>query len=257
MKMNMKFNALWFLLALPCFASGKSLVNISSYEDNYALGTYTTDVNQEEYAGTDLEDLQNFEVKYQLSVAVPIYRFSKSTAIVGSYTQKSLWQLANSSISSPFRETNYKPQLFIAHQSNLLLFNHLEAGYKHESNGRSGDLSRSWDRLYFAAERLEGPVEWGVHLWSVVGDTSENRNIEDYYAPYEVWLKFYSAAGIFNTRGFYNWNDDRGGVEVGYTFYFNDIIGFYLQAYHGYGETLIDYDHNQTRIGLGFKLVKW
>ncbi|MBE3667877.1 phospholipase [Vibrio navarrensis] len=253
----MKFNALWFLLALPCFASGKSLVNISSYEDNYALGTYTTDVNQEEYAGTDLEDLQNFEVKYQLSVAVPIYRFSKSTAIVGSYTQKSLWQLANSSISSPFRETNYKPQLFIAHQSNLLLFNHLEAGYKHESNGRSGDLSRSWDRLYFAAERLEGPVEWGVHLWSVVGDTSENRNIEDYYAPYEVWLKFYSAAGIFNTRGFYNWNDDRGGVEVGYTFYFNDIIGFYLQAYHGYGETLIDYDHNQTRIGLGFKLVKW
>ncbi|MBE3653429.1 phospholipase A [Vibrio navarrensis] len=253
----MKFNALWFLLALPCFASGKSLVNISSYEDNYALGTYTTDVNEEEYAGTDLEDLQNFEVKYQLSVAVPIYRFSKSTAIVGSYTQKSLWQLANSSISSPFRETNYKPQLFIAHQSNLLLFNHLEAGYKHESNGRSGDLSRSWDRLYFAAERLEGPVEWGVHLWSVVGDTSENRNIEDYYAPYEVWLKFYSAAGIFNTRGFYNWNDDRGGVEVGYTFYFNDIIGFYLQAYHGYGETLIDYDHNQTRIGLGFKLVKW
>ncbi|KJR21576.1 phospholipase [Vibrio navarrensis] len=253
----MKFNALWFLLALPCFASGKSLVNISSYDDNYALGTYTTDVNEEEYAGTDLEDLQNFEVKYQLSVAVPIYRFSKSTAIVGSYTQKSLWQLANSSISSPFRETNYKPQLFIAHQSNLLLFNHLEAGYKHESNGRSGDLSRSWDRLYFAAERLEGPVEWGVHLWSVVGDTSENRNIEDYYAPYEVWLKFYSAAGIFNTRGFYNWNDDRGGVEVGYTFYFNDIIGFYLQAYHGYGETLIDYDHNQTRIGLGFKLVKW
>lgn len=100
--MNMKFNALWFLLALPCFASGKSLVNISSYEDNYALGTYTTDVNQEEYAGTDLEDLQNFEVKYQLSVAVPIYRFSKSTAIVGSYTQKSLWQLANSSISSRF-----------------------------------------------------------------------------------------------------------------------------------------------------------
>ena len=255
--MNMKFNALWFLLALPCFASGKSLVNISSYEDNYALGTYTTDVNQEEYAGTDLEDLQNFEVKYQLSVAVPIYRFSKSTAIVGSYTQKSLWQLANSSISSPFRETNYKPQLFIAHQSNLLLFNHLEAGYKHESNGRSGDLSRSWDRLYLAAERLEGPVEWGVHLWLVVGDTSENRNIEDYYAPYELWLKFYSAAGIFNTRGFYNWNDDRGGVEVGYTFYFNDIIGFYLQAYHGYGETLIDYDHNQTRIGLGFKLVKW
>lgn len=138
-------------LPLPCFASGKSLVNISSYEDNYALGTYTTDVNEEEYAGTDLEDLQNFEVKYQLSVAVPIYRFSKSTAIVGSYTQKSLWQLANSSISSPFRETNYKPQLFIAHQSNLLLFNHLEAGYKHESNGRSGALSRSWDRLYLAA----------------------------------------------------------------------------------------------------------
>ncbi|MDF4798442.1 phospholipase A, partial [Vibrio parahaemolyticus] len=44
-------------------------------------------------------------------------------------------------------------------------------------------------------------------------------------------------------------------VELGYTFYFNDILGVYLQGYHGYGETLIDYDHSQTRVGLGIKLM--
>ncbi|EGQ7991376.1 TPA: phospholipase [Vibrio vulnificus] len=255
----MKFKALALLLTAPLFAQAKSLNTISSYEDNYAIGTYTSDINDEAYeaSGSGMDNLQHFEVKFQLSVSVPLYRFSKATAVVGSYTQKSLWQLANSDISSPFRETNYKPQLFIAHQSNMLLFNHLEVGYKHESNGRSSALSRSWDRLYLAAERLDGPLEYGVHLWSVVGDTSENRDIEDYYAPYEIWMKLYSAAGIFNARGFYNWDDSRGGVEVGYTFYFNDLIGIYIQAYHGYGETLIDYDHNQTRIGAGFKLVRW
>lgn len=65
----------------------------------------------------------------------------------------------------------------------------------------------------------------------------------------------YTHAGVVNTRGFYNFADDKGGVELGYTFYFNDILGVYLQGYHGYGETLIDYDHSQTRVGLGIKLM--
>ena len=141
----------------------------------------------------------------------------------------------------------------MAHQSNMLLFNHLELGYKHESNGQSSKLSRSWDRLYLAAERFSGPVEYGAHAWWVV--TTENDDMEDYYAPYELWAKFYTGAGVFNTRGFYNFADDKGGVELGYTLYFNDILGLYVQGYHGYGETLIDYDHSQTRIGLGIKLV--
>lgn len=250
----MKYKVIPFLLC-PALAYGKNIAQISTYEDNYVLGTYTTDINQNAYneLGSEMGSLQQFEVKFKISASIPFYRFSSSTALMGAYTQKSLWQLANSDISSPFRETNYKPQLFLAHQSNMLLFNHLELGYKHESNGQSSKLSRSWDRVYLAAERFSGPVEYGAHAWWVV--TTENDDMEDYYAPYELWAKFYTGAGVFNTRGFYNFADDKGGVELGYTLYFNDILGLYVQGYHGYGETLIDYDHSQTRIGLGIKLV--
>ena len=116
----MKYKAIPLLLC-PVLAYGKSITHISTYEDNYVLGTYTTDINQDAYneLGSDMDSLQQFEVKFQISASIPFYRFSSGTALMGSYTQKSLWQLANSDISSPFRETNYKPQVFLAHQSNM------------------------------------------------------------------------------------------------------------------------------------------
>ncbi len=243
------------LLLCPVLAYGKSINHISSYEDNYVLGSFIDDINQGAYdeVGSDMDSLQNFEVKFQFSASVPIYRFNSGSMLMGSYTQKSLWQLANPAISSPFRETNYKPQIFVAHQSNMLLFNHVEAGYKHESNGQSHALTRSWDRLYVAAERFSGPVEYGIHAWWVM--SSEKDDMENYYAPYELWAKVYTRGGEINTRGFYNFDYDKGGVELGYTFHLNKMIGMYIQGYHGYGETLIDYNHSHTRIGVGIKLM--
>ncbi len=245
-------------LVVPFSLSAKNIDTIASYEENYALGTYTDEIHPTAYDGTNIgSGLQQFEVKYQLSVSLPLYRFAGDVNLMGAYTQKSLWQLANSDISSPFRETNYKPQLFVVGQPNLGVVNHFEFGFKHESNGRSGTLTRSWDRIYFAAEKYAGPLEYGIHWWSVVGDTSENRDIEDYYASYKLWLKGYTSVGEFDVSGFHNFDSGRNGWQVGYTVYFNELIGMYLQAYHGYGETLIDYNHSQTRVGIGFKLINW
>src|SRR5690606_18748977 len=67
-------------------------------------------------------------------------------------TIKSLWQVYNDDLSSPFRETNYNPELFYSVPladfkpyggDTLLRF-----GIEHESNGRSQLLSRSWNRVY-------------------------------------------------------------------------------------------------------------
>ncbi|MGR5323791.1 phospholipase A [Vibrio sp. DNB22_17_1] len=65
-----------------------------------------------------------------------------------SFATCSFWHLFS------FRESNYKPQVVLAHQTNMMLYNHLEIGYRHESNGQSSKLSRCWDRFYIAAERL-------------------------------------------------------------------------------------------------------
>lgn len=248
------------VVSLSFVAQSKEMGKISSYSDNYFLGTYTSDINKDVYSASGFEgadELNHFEVKYQFSLAIPLIAFDGSTALMASYTQMSLWQLANSSISSPFRETNYTPQIFLMSQGSYPIFNSLEVGFKHQSNGRTGDLSRSWDRLYFAIENLGNVIEYGFQYWYVMGDTSENRDIEEYIAPYEIWLKTYNSLGEFNARFSQHLDNSRAGIEVGYTMYLNEYVGFYGQVWHGYGETLIDYNNNQTRVGLGLKLVNW
>ncbi|MCR9805013.1 phospholipase A [Vibrio parahaemolyticus] len=73
------------LLLCPVLAYGKDITHISTYEDNYVLGTYTTDINQSAYSemGSEMDSLQDFEVKFQISASIPFYRFSSGTALMG------------------------------------------------------------------------------------------------------------------------------------------------------------------------------
>lgn len=251
----------WMLLialAIPLVTSAKELNRIHGYEDSYVLGTYTDELNKDTYVDGGFEDadgLQQVEVKFQFSLAVPIVPINQSTSVMFAYTQKSLWQLGNNDISSPFRETNYKPQFFLMHQSNMLLFNNAEIGYMHESNGQTASLSRSWDRIYGALERIDGPVQYGFRAWYVFADETPDEDMTDYLGDYDVWVKLGNDIGQFNTRFHYNFRTNKGGAEAGYTLYLNKFVGLYVQAWKGYGETLIDYDHDQTRIGLGMKLI--
>ena len=75
----------------------------------------TSDLNKEAIRSYDwAENARKDEVKYQLSLAFPFWRgiLGPNSVLGASYTQKSRWQLSNSGESSPFRETNYEPQLF-------------------------------------------------------------------------------------------------------------------------------------------------
>jgi phospholipase A1 len=58
------------------------------------------------------ENARKDEVKFQLSLAFPLWRGSWRE--LAARLQKSWWQLSNSKESAPFRETNYEPQLFLA-----------------------------------------------------------------------------------------------------------------------------------------------
>ena len=46
-------------------------------------------------------------------------------------------------------------------------------------------------------------------------------------------------------------------MEVGYTFPIKGKLKMYAQGFHGYGESLIDYNKKQTGIGLGLMLNDW
>ncbi|USD64133.1 phospholipase A [Vibrio sp. SCSIO 43136] len=248
------------ILAVSLSAAAKSLSTISSYEDTYVIGSYTSDVNKDVYVNGGFEGgdkLQPLEAKMKFSFSVPLFQITQNSSVIAAYTQTSLWQVSNTQISSPFRETNYNPQLFVMYRPDLFIFNSFEFGYKHESNGQTASLSRSWDRAYIAAELLDGPLEYGLHMWTVFGRKGENPDIETYYAPWEAWTKLHTSLGVFDATGYYNFDSQKWGLEAGYTFYFNELIGLYFQVYSGYGETLIEHDFKHTRVGAGLKLVNW
>ncbi|WP_176491915.1 phospholipase A, partial [Salmonella enterica] len=49
-------------------------------------------------------------------------------------------------------------------------------------------------------------------------------------------------------------NTGYGGAEVGLSYPVTKHVRLYTQVYSGYGESLIDYNFNQTRVGVGVML---
>jgi phospholipase A1 len=55
-------------------------------------------------------------------------------------------------------------------------------------------------------------------------------------------------------KGRRNFSTNYGAAEIGLTFPLWGKLRGYATAFSGYGESLIDYDHKQTRVGLGIAL---
>ncbi len=84
------------------------------YDTNYIIYTQTSDLNKEAIASYDwAENARKDEVKFQLSPAFPLWRGILGPNSVWAPLHETRWQLSNSDESSPFRETNYEPQLFL------------------------------------------------------------------------------------------------------------------------------------------------
>ena len=68
-----------------------------------------------------------------------------------SYSQTSLWDLGD--LSKPFKDSSYRPRLFYSNYDLARFFDGqlrvgVETGFGHESNGKEGEDSRSFNMLY-------------------------------------------------------------------------------------------------------------
>lgn len=241
------------------------------HQANYfLLGRYTSDVNVEPYqplfeafgAEGTFEDV---EAKYQLSFKGRLLTTDdRRWGLWFAYTQQSHWQLYGADISRPFRETNYSPEIFGSFRPGLnlggLQWNLLNFGYTHQSNGRSDPISRSWDRLFVEAGFERGNLVLLARAWTRIepGDyEDDNPGIVDYYGHGEVnaYYRWRDNRYALMARG--NLGTGKGAAQLSWTT--RPLLGplrGYLQVFTGYGESMVDYDWNQTTIGAGVTLNK-
>ena len=246
---------------------------ITPHKPNYALVTYTESPNQAPFDEFNL-DLQNVEIKFQFSVKVPLARqlFNGNGYLFVAYTQKAFWQVFNSSMSSPFRDTNHEPELFLTFLTRkpiLGMTNRLiNIGLNHQSNGRSGSQSRSWNRLYAEFVLEKDHFYLSVKPWwripeeeksdpqDATGD--DNPDIADYMGYGEV-IGLYELNRHrlgFMVRNILS-NPYRGAVQLDWSLPLRNKVRGYVQYYNGYGETLLDYNYYNNSIGIGVMLIDW
>ena len=251
--------------------------SIREHEETYFLPAwYRTSPNYYPYTptrGTTVNDVQTeqkrLEAKLQISVKTKLMEdlFKTRADLWVAYTQQSNWQVYNQGEkSAPFRNTDYKPEIFITQpvKANLPFGGKLRmlgAGYVHQSNGQARPSSRSWNRVYAMAGMEWGKLTVVPRLWARIdpsGDKDDNPDIMHYMGYGDVRLAYQlgNQRTISSTLR-YNPLHNRGAIQVGYTFPIKGKLKGYIQGFHGYGESLLDYNHKQTGIGAGVLFNGW
>lgn len=189
------------------------------------------------------------------------------------YTQTSFWDLESESI--PFEDTNFKPELF--YQFNDVLFPFindnkahvdLRIGYQHESNGRDGDASRSLNIAYIEPAfhwRMFGDYTLSLapRAWVYSGGRENNPDIKRFRGRASLTATFGKRDGFqFEAYVRGNPSSGKGSAQLDFSYPLNKIassqLGFYLQAqlFTGYGENLLNYNQKDTRLRMGFGIVR-
>ena len=243
---------------------------ITPHKPNYVLPIAYKQPNTRPYQNVADEKIDNVEMKFQLSFKIQLFarQLKKFGNLYVAYTNQSYWQAYNSNNSSPFRETNHEPETFFAipNDREILGFRNrlIAIGINHQSNGRSGDLSRSWNRIYASFIFEKKSLYFSIKPWYRIPESNENDDnpdINDYmgYGEFRAFYKKRQQLFGLLLRNNLDLGANKGAVQLDWSFPLpgSDRLKGYLQYFNGYGESLIDYNTSSNRIGLGFLLTDW
>lgn len=216
-----------------------------------------------------------YSPQYEGSESDFVFQFSAKHRVGRSfffaYTQTSFWQIWDKDDSRPFRDTNYNPEVFYRWRPKAEALSDVGFDFglfEHESNGRSMPESRSWNRSYAAMFLTRGRSLYYLKVWyrwseddkdtPLDPEGDDNPDIYRYYGYGELHFarqigKQQQIAGM--VRG--NPATGKGAISLTYSRPNSANTLFYsLRLWHGYGETLLDYNRSTTRILLGVMLSR-
>ena len=250
--------------------------NIRSYQPVYLMpGFWTSNKNElpesenPNNIETEKQNLTSTEAKFQLSLktkAVENILGDNGDLWLG-YTQSSRWQVYNSEESRPFRETNYEPEASLIFRTNydLLGLNWRMLGLtiNHQSNGRSDPLSRSWNRVMLNLGFEKDNFALMVRPWYRFEEKREDDNnpeIKNYIGRGDMTAFYRYKEHDFSLmlrHTLKGGDENRGAVQFDWSFPISGRLRGQFQLFDGYGESLIDYNHRATYVGLGVSLMNW
>lgn len=213
--------------------------------------------------------LRPIEAKYQISFKSKFWQSGNGISIWGAYTQSSRWQVYNPADSRPFRETNYEPEVIavfpLAQDFAGGRLRMATLAFNHQSNGRALPLSRSWNRVIGSVVWESGNWTAEVRPWWRVPEGSgsdDNPDISNYVGRGElrVTRRFNEQFVALQLRhSLRSGSRSRGSAQVDWVFPIPGLPALHgqLQVSSGYGESLIDYNVKQNRIGFGFTIAGW
>ena len=246
---------------------------ITPHKRNYfLLASYNTTPNEEPfeiaYPGEDVT-LDHVEIKYQISLKFPVFKdtFIKGSDLYAAYTNRSFWQAYND-LSAPFRDINHEPEIWLGFDADWELFGFAnrrnDFGFNHQSNGRGGTLSRSWNRLYANFLFEKDNLFFNLKPWYRIPEdeeTDDNPDIESYlgYGELTGGGQWHNHTVSFMLRNNLRVADNRGAFQVDWSFPFrySKYLRWYFQYFTGYGECLLDYNASSDSIGVGVQLSDW
>lgn len=223
------------------------------YKDNYfSVGTT---VGQ-------MPTKTNSDVKFQVSIA---QRLTNATLPWGTffylfYSQKTFWNVFERSM--PMRDLNFNPGIGLTKPFFIKgrYSGKMSLIIEHESNGRDGDSSRSWNKISLSASTLVTP--WLlVHskLWYPIVDGMNNKDLLRYTGLYQAGVevsaqnrRFIWSAVVMKRKG-WNFNFNTA-LEFAWRLSRQDNQYLFLQYYNGYGENLLDYKHFHSRLRFGISI---
>lgn len=221
------------------------------YKDNYF--TIGTSIGSRPTA-------TNSDVKFQISFAQRLTNsvLPWNTYLYLFYTQKAMWNVFEESL--PFHDLNFNPGIGwtkpffvkgrLVGKASLIL--------EHESNGRDGEASRSWNKISLSGAAFIDPnIMVHAKFWIPIIDGGLNKDILRYSGIYQAGIQGISANKrwvfdiTFVKRKGWNLNGNTI-INLGFRLFKNHNQFLMLHYYNGYGENLLDYNkfHSRLRIGL-------
>lgn len=223
---------------------------------------------------------QHQELQLQLSVrtklASNLLTFnhpSKRDSLWFGYTLGARWQAFNGDISRPFRNTDHEPELIYVYPLEWQLpagvrLRYAGLGINHQSNGQSEPLSRSWNR-YYAMLGADLTPNWSLQArwWKRQNEKhsqDDNPDISDTIGRAELLSTWelnprnslhlslrHNLRSSARGSARLEWSRALGEGFAGGQSNLRLVTG----VFHGWGDSLIDYNRRRTTLSIGLSLL--